>query len=160
MRKEVSIERDMGIVGELEPLVGPPKFPPVETRILDEELISPEPFLVNEVSGVPLEHIKERTVRVAKASKNAMQSGTENTHEWIVSFDNRQRWENDLMGWASSGDPLSNMKLNFPSKEQAIAYCEKYTYNYYVVDEKPVAPKKKSYASNFSWNKRTRVSTK
>lgn len=43
MRKEVSIERDMGIVGELEPLVGPPKFPPVETRILDEELISPEP---------------------------------------------------------------------------------------------------------------------
>lgn len=58
-------------------------------------------YLVNEVSGVPIEHIKERVVRVARATKNAMQSGTDNTEGWVVSFDNRPRWENDLMGWVS-----------------------------------------------------------
>ena len=57
---------------------------------------------VGVVSGVPEEHIKTRTVTIYKPSKNAMQSGTDNTHHWQISFDTRERWENSLMGWCSS----------------------------------------------------------
>lgn len=78
-----------------------------------------------------------------------------------LDFENRERWENPLMGWASTGDPISNLSLKFNSREEAIAFCEKNTW-FYTVEEPPEArkPKKKSYADNFSWNKRTRVGSK
>lgn len=60
----------------------------------------------------------------------------------------------------SSGDPLSNMQLRFPTLESAIAFCEKNRFEYFVEKEKLVKPRVKSYAINFSWNKRTRTSTK
>lgn len=54
------------------------------------------------VSGVPEEHIVTRRVRIALPAKNAMQSGTNNLDYWKIEFDNRERWENPLMGWAST----------------------------------------------------------
>nr|CAG4641205.1 EOG090X0DNW [Eulimnadia texana] len=112
------------------------------------------------ITGVPEEHIQTRRVRIFKPAKNAMQSGTANTKVWKIDFDTRERWENPLMGWISSGDPLSNMQLNFASKEEAANYCERMGYDYTI--ELPVEkkPKVKSYGANFSWNKNTRTSTK
>lgn len=65
------------------------------------------------------------------------------------------------MGWGSSGDPLSNLVLQFGRAEDAIAFCEKNGWAY-TVDEPQVArkPRMKSYADNFAWNKRTRVGSK
>ncbi|XP_074600974.1 NADH:ubiquinone oxidoreductase subunit 18 [Brevipalpus obovatus] len=113
------------------------------------------------VMGIPEEHVYERRARIFKPSKNAMQSGTANLDIWLLEFENRERWENPLMGWGSTGDPLSNVQLKFPNKEAAIAYCEKIQYPYFV--ELPAAerkPRRKSYADNFSWDKRTRVGSK
>ena len=47
------------------------------------------------------------------------------------------------------------LKLNFDSLEDAILWCQKNSYQYRVVDQtyKPVKPK--SYASNFSNNRKT-----
>lgn len=56
---------------------------------------------VGYVSGVPEEHIKTRRVRIYQPAKNAMQSGTNNTHFWQMDFDTRERWENPLIGWTS-----------------------------------------------------------
>lgn len=82
-------------------------------------------------------------------------------HLWKLEFDVRERWENPLIGWASSGDPLSNMQLNFKSKESAIAFAQKNGWEFVVEEPQPVWQyKHKSYGYNFSWNKRTRVSTK
>lgn len=58
------------------------------------------------------------------------------------------------------GDPQSNIKLQFNDKEDAIRFANKYGYQWFVESEKKVVPRAKSYAFNFSWNKRTRVSTK
>ncbi|XP_022921146.1 NADH dehydrogenase [ubiquinone] iron-sulfur protein 4, mitochondrial-like [Onthophagus taurus] len=112
------------------------------------------------VTGVPPEHVKERTVRIYEPPKNCMQSGTDNIDCWLIEFDTRERWENPLMGWSSTGDPLSNLKVEFTSKDEAIAHCEKNGWNWFVQEKtsKPMRPK--SYGVNFSWNKRTRVSTK
>lgn len=112
------------------------------------------------VTGVPEEHIKTRLVRIFMPAKNPMQSGTFNTRKWKMEFETRERWENPLMGWSSSGDPLSNMNVQFSTKEEAITFCEKNGWPYYVDEPALPAPKHKSYGANFSWNKRTRVSTK
>ncbi|KYQ56664.1 NADH dehydrogenase [ubiquinone] iron-sulfur protein 4, mitochondrial [Trachymyrmex zeteki] len=112
------------------------------------------------VSGVPEEHIKTRKVRIYQPAKSAMQSGTNNIHFWQMDFDTRERWENPLMGWTSSGDPMSNIKVDFATKEEAIAHCKKMGWDYYVQKPNVSQPKPRSYGSNFSWNKRTRVSTK
>ncbi|XP_071562682.1 NADH dehydrogenase [ubiquinone] iron-sulfur protein 4, mitochondrial isoform X1 [Temnothorax nylanderi] len=115
---------------------------------------------VGYVSGVPEEHIKTRRVRIYQPAKSAMQSGTNNIHFWQMDFETRERWENPLMGWTSSGDPMSNIKVDFATKEEAIAHCEKMGWEYYVQKPNVNQPKPRSYGSNFSWNKRTRVSTK
>lgn len=54
------------------------------------------------ISGVPTEHIVSRRVRIYIPPKNAMQSGTNNIQNWEMQMDNRERWENPLMGWTSS----------------------------------------------------------
>jgi len=113
------------------------------------------------ISGVPEEHVKERRVRIFIPSKNSMQSGTNNIQSWRMEFDNRERWENPLMGWASTGDPLSNMNVDFNSKEEAIEHCEKNGWRWFISsEEKPKKERVKNYGVNFSWDKRTRVSTK
>lgn len=69
---------------------------------------------VGYVSGVPEEHIKTRRVRIYQPAKNAMQSGTNNTHFWQMDFDTRERWENPLMGWTSRQIILYiNIKIYF-----------------------------------------------
>lgn len=60
-----------------------------------------------------------------------------------------------------SGDPLSNMALEFNTKEEAIVHCEKNGWSWYIDGEvKPLKKRNKNYGVNFAWNKRTRVSTK
>merc|ERR1711894_110149 len=126
-----------------------------------EKLIEVEGAVdITTISGVPEEHIKERYVRIFRPAKNAMQSGTHGVKRWKIEFEARQRWENNLMGWASSGDPLSNMLVDFGSKEDAIAFVEKNGWDYFIEEAAEKTPKTKSYANNFAWNKRSRKSTK
>ncbi|XP_041884301.1 NADH dehydrogenase [ubiquinone] iron-sulfur protein 4, mitochondrial [Corvus kubaryi] len=127
----------------------------------DTQLITVDEKLdITTLTGVPDEHIKTRKVHIFVPARNAMQSGLNNTKKWKMEFDNRERWENPLMGWASTADPLSNMVLTFSTKEDAIAFAEKNGWSYDVEEKKIPKPKSKSYGANFSWNKRTRVSTK
>ncbi|CAH0401395.1 unnamed protein product [Chilo suppressalis] len=137
---------------------------PEEARVktaLESTIVVPLKVDLTPISGVPEEHVKTRRVRIYQPPKNAMQSGTNNIHHWEMEFDNRQRWENPLMGWTSTGDPLSNMKIQFSSPDEAIEHCEKNGWIWYIdvpKTEKEFRPK--SYGLNFSWNRRTRVSTK
>merc|ERR1711874_388374 len=112
------------------------------------------------ITGVPEEHIKTRTVRIFVPAANAMQSGNFNTRRWRMEFDERERWENPLMGWSSTGDPLSNTEANFMSKDDAIAFCEKNGWAWFIESEMKPRPMRKSYGANFSWDKRTRRTTK
>jgi NADH dehydrogenase (ubiquinone) Fe-S protein 4 len=63
------------------------------------------------------------------------------------------------MGWASSGDPLSNMQVEFASQEEAIVFVEKNGRDYWVEKASEKQHKAKSYGLNFAWNKQTRKST-
>ncbi len=57
---------------------------------------------IGALSGVPRDLFKERRCRIFIPARNAMQSGTHNTKKWKVEWDTKERWENPLMGWASS----------------------------------------------------------
>lgn len=134
------------------------------------------------INGVPEEHVKTRRVCIHLPPKHAMQSGTDNLDHWVIDFDNRERWENPLMGWTStyvkltyrhyiyiytyikifySGDPLSNIEVRFGSKEEAIEHCERNGWRWFIgAEEKPKVERVKNYGLNFHWNRRTRTSTK
>ncbi|KAI5088387.1 NADH dehydrogenase [ubiquinone] iron-sulfur protein 4, mitochondrial [Silurus meridionalis] len=115
---------------------------------------------ITSITGVPEEHIKTRKVHIFVPPRNAMQSGVQNTKKWKMDFDTRERWENSLMGWSSTADPLSNMVLTFSTKEDAIAFAEKNGWSYDITEKKTPKPRVKSYGANFSWDKRTRRSAK
>ena len=81
-----------------------------------------------------------------------MQSGMRNTKNWLLEFDTLNTGINPLMGWESSKDTMSEVKLKFSTKDQAINYAEKNNIDYYVVEPKKSKIIKKSYADNFLKN--------
>jgi len=54
-----------------------------------------------------------------------MQSGARNTKNWLLEFDTLNTGVNPLMGWVSSKDTMSEVKLKFSTKNQAINYAKK-----------------------------------
>lgn len=72
-----------------------------QKRKLAGTISAPVTVDMSAISGVPSYHVKTRRVRIAMPPKNAMQSGTNNLGSWQIQFDNRERWENPLMGWCS-----------------------------------------------------------
>ena len=81
-----------------------------------------------------------------------MQSAKRNTKNWLMEFDTLDTGINPLMGWETSQDTMSEVKLEFPSKKQAIDYAKKNNIDYYVVEPKKKKIIKKSYADNFLKN--------
>ena len=82
-------------------------------------------------------------------NKNPMQSGLKKTKKWILEFETKDPTKNPLMGWESSTDTLSELKLEFSSKELAINYAKKMKIEFEVIEPKKRKIVKKSYADNF-----------
>ena len=78
-----------------------------------------------------------------------MQSGTAKNNKWILEFKTKNPTKNPLMGWESSSDTLSELKLEFSSKELAINYAKRKKINYEIIEPKMRKTIKKSYADNF-----------
>jgi len=95
------------------------------------------------------------TARIYKPAKTAMQSGQAKTKEWVIDFEPEQaRQVEPLMGWTSSGDMRQQLRLQFATKEEAIAYCERHAIAYQVSEAKPVSRRTISYSDNFSFKRR------
>ena len=78
-----------------------------------------------------------------------MQSGLKKTNKWILEFETKNPTTNPLMGWESSSDTLSELKLEFSSKEKAIDYAKKKKIDFEIIEPKKRKLLKKSYADNF-----------
>ena len=81
-----------------------------------------------------------------------MQSGLRNTKNWLLEFDTLNKGINQLMGWETSSDTMSEIKLEFSSKKQAITYAKKNDIDYYVIEPQKRKIIKKSYTDNFLKN--------
>ena len=82
-------------------------------------------------------------------NKNPMQSGTAKNNKWVVKFITKNPTKNPLMGWESSSDTLTELKLEFSSKELAINYAKKKKIDFDLIEPKKRKTVKKSYADNF-----------
>ena len=82
-------------------------------------------------------------------NKSAMQSGTGKSNKWVLEFKTKNPTRNPLMGWESSSDTLSELKLEFSSKELALNYAKKKKINFELIDKKKRKIVIKSYADNF-----------
>ncbi len=88
--------------------------------------------------------------RIFRPARSAMQSGKGNTKDWLLVFDARDaKTVEPLMGYTSTGDMRSQIRLSFESKEQAIAYAERYGIAYRVEEEHVSVRPRVSYTDNF-----------
>ena len=79
-----------------------------------------------------------------------MQSGLAKTNKWIIEFKTRDSGIDPLMGWESSTDTLTELKLEFSTKELAIDYAKKNKIDFELIEPQKRKIVKKSYADNFT----------
>lgn len=90
------------------------------------------------------------TARIYQRPKNAMQSGKALVDQWILEFEPAEAKRPDpLMGWAGSGDTRQQVQLRFASKDDALAYAERYGIDARVHATPPRRLKIQAYADNF-----------
>jgi len=90
-----------------------------------------------------------RKAKIYIPNKNPMQSGVGKLDKWILEFETSDPTKNPLMGWESSNDTLSELKLEFSTKELAINYAKKKKIEFEIIEPKKRKIVKKSYADNF-----------
>jgi hypothetical protein len=95
------------------------------------------------------------TARIYKPARSAMQSGGARSKEWALEYEPEKPHEIEpLMGWTGSADTLQQVRLQFDTLEQAIAYCDRHGIGYEVSTPQPTARAVLSYADNFSPTRR------
>lgn len=111
------------------------------------------------VNGTPKQEL-HRTVFVQRDSANTMQSLDQHNERkmWNLRFNNEQdetHWQNQLMGWKSTGDPFSRTglrRIKFPCADTAASFARKLGYSNVVVTDPRDCKKKpgnNTYQSNF-----------
>jgi len=96
-------------------------------------------------------HIRQETARVSQAPTNIEK-------QWVISFQDEgevgQCWDNPLMGWVSSSDPMANnmrLQMHFRNASDAVYFAKKRGWEYVV--EEPIRRKGRSddaqYQDNF-----------
>ena len=79
-----------------------------------------------------------------------MQSGRGKSKNWLLEFDTLDNGINPLMGWESSKDTMSEIKITFSTRTQAINYAKKNNISYYIINPQNRKLVKKSYSDNFT----------
>ena len=93
--------------------------------------------------------------RIYKPSKTSMQSGRAKTAKWILEFTRKAPAIPDpLMGWQSCVDTQKQVTIPFSTKEAAIKYAENHSLDYQVVKSQTKKLNIKTYADNFSSERR------
>ena len=78
-----------------------------------------------------------------------MQSGLGKTDKWVIKYETENTGINPLMGWETSSNTLSELNLEFSSKELAIEYAKKNKIDFEIIEPHKRKTVKKSYADNF-----------
>ena len=92
--------------------------------------------------------------RIFRPARTAMQSGTAATEKWVMEFEPSLRPAADpLMGYNSSADMRRQVRLEFDTRDEAIAYAERNRLPFRVVETHVPERKKMSYSDNFRFNR-------
>ena len=94
-----------------------------------------------------------RKAKIYKPTQTVMQSGKGNSKNWLLEFDTLNNGIDPFMGWETSKDTMSEVKLEFLTREQATNYAKKNNIDYYIIEPQKRKIIKKSYTDNFLKNK-------
>ena len=93
--------------------------------------------------------------RIYRPAKTAMQSGKGKTVYWVVEHEpSVAKTVEPLMGYTSSSDTLSQVRLKFDTKEEAISYAERNGIDYRVTEPKEQRRRPMSYSDNFRYDRK------
>lgn len=95
--------------------------------------------------------------RIYQPARTAMQSGTAKARGWVLEFAPASaRGVDPLMGWTSSGDMQSQVRLRFESREAALAYAAKHGIQAEVTDPHSRRPniRPRGYGENFATDRK------
>lgn len=95
--------------------------------------------------------------RIYQPAKTAMQSGTAKTHQWVLDYAPAAAREVDpLMGWTSSGDTQTQVRLRFETRDAAEAYAKENGIDYVVTEPNPRKPniRPRGYGENFATDRK------
>ena len=88
--------------------------------------------------------------RISELERKTTQSGKANAGLWLLEFERQEAQRPDpLTGWNGSGDTRPQVRLTFPTRDAAIAYCDKHGLAYHLVPAPPVRMNIQAYADNF-----------
>ncbi|WP_265561706.1 NADH dehydrogenase ubiquinone Fe-S protein 4 [Sphingomicrobium arenosum] len=90
------------------------------------------------------------TARIIENVRKTTQSGKAQAGRWTLMFEREEKMTPDpLTGWAGSGDTETQIRLTFPTLEEAQRYCEERGIATHVVKAPPHKLKIQAYADNF-----------
>jgi hypothetical protein len=95
--------------------------------------------------------------RIFQPAKTAMSSGTAKTKGWVLEFaPDSARSVDPLMGWTSSSDTQSQVRLNFDTKDAALDYVRENGIDAQVQDpnKRKVNIRPNGYSENFATGRR------
>lgn len=95
------------------------------------------------------------SARIFSPAKTAMQSGKAKTGRWVLEFEpETPRKIDPLMGYTTSRDMKSQIRLTFETREEAVAYADKNGLAYRVQEPKETKRRSISYAENFRYDRK------
>lgn len=95
--------------------------------------------------------------RIYQPARTAMSSGTAKTKYWVLEYAADSAREVDpLMGWTSSSDTQTQVRLRFDSKDAALDYARDHGIDAQVFEPKKRKPniRARGYAENFAVDRR------
>ncbi|MGQ0740830.1 MAG: ETC complex I subunit [Alphaproteobacteria bacterium] len=93
--------------------------------------------------------------RIYRPARTAMQAGRALTRKWVLEFEPQTPLQIEpLMGWTSSNDMLQQVRLEFDTREEAIAYAEKHGIAHQVFEPDESRPKPRAYSDNFRYDRK------
>ena len=97
------------------------------------------------------------TARIYRPAKSAMSSGTAKTRDWVLEYVNDTgRTVDPLMGWTSSDDTQTQVRMRFATKEAALEYAADKGIDAVVSEPKLRKPnvRARGYGENFATDRR------
>jgi len=92
--------------------------------------------------------------RIYKPAKTAMQQGLAAMRDWILEYEPEKPLTIEpLMGWTSSTDTKSQLRMSFATKEEAVAFATRHGIAFRLEEPQKTALRPKSYAENFKFGR-------
>jgi hypothetical protein len=95
------------------------------------------------------------SAKIYRPAKTAMQSGKANTQHWVLEFDQEiPRSIDPLMGYTSSRDMKSQIRMSFETREEAVGYAMRNGIAFRVIEPKESTRRRIVYSDNFKFDRR------